>query len=237
MRADRVRARGAIIGATLGCWYAATLGTPQGWMNPGPALRPTRRDILAAAAASLAYTPLQAWASSAALPTSLQDIAWSEPKRRKTDLNTLADDFARAFQREQWGVNGRVLPRFFTDDFKFRDPDVSTTGLQEYAKGVAMILSGCTADVVDVQLLEQESAFVIRWRIAGTVNVPVPGIKIKPYIVSSTFGVNSGAGLVESEVDTFSVPTWDILLSAIFPDLPFLAPPEPPPIQSKYACW
>lgn len=32
----------------------------------------------------------------------------------------LADEFTRAFQRTQWGVNGRVEPKFFDDNFVFR---------------------------------------------------------------------------------------------------------------------
>ena len=35
-------------------------------------------------------------------------------------LRKLADDFTRAFQQTQWGVNGRVQPRFFDDSFVFR---------------------------------------------------------------------------------------------------------------------
>ena len=36
-------------------------------------------------------------------------------------MRQLADEFTRAFQRTQWGVNGRVEPRFFADAFVFRD--------------------------------------------------------------------------------------------------------------------
>lgn len=35
----------------------------------------------------------------------------------------------------------------------------------------------------DVQLFEPDR-FAIRWRIAGTANVPFPGLRIKPYIVT-----------------------------------------------------
>merc|ERR1712050_201713 len=131
----------------------------------------------------------------------------------------------------QWGVNGRVEPRFFDDAFVFRDPDVSTSGLQAYSKGTGTVLSGCRADAVRVKVINPES-FVIDWRIEGTANLPIPGLRIKPYIVSSTFTVNSD-GLVASEQDSFSIPSWDILLSAFAPWLPFLAPPEPP-VQSPY---
>ncbi|CAK0905628.1 unnamed protein product [Prorocentrum cordatum] len=144
----------------------------------------------------------------------------------------LADEFARAFQRSQWGVSGKVEPRFFADSFAFRDPDVSTKGLKEYASGTGTVLSNCRADVTEV-LVTGPSTFVIKWRIEGTANVPVPGLRIKPYIVISTFTVN-GDGLVDSETDAFSIPSWDILLSAVAPWLPFLAPEEPS-VQSPYA--
>ena len=32
----------------------------------------------------------------------------------------LTEEFTRAFQRTQWGVNGRVEPRYFSDSFVFR---------------------------------------------------------------------------------------------------------------------
>eukprot|EP00435_Cladocopium_sp_Y103_P013420 s5162_g3.t1 len=79
----------------------------------------------------------------------VNDIQWNEPKRKKTSLGNLADDFTRAFQQTQWGVNGRVQPRFFDDKFVFRDPDVTTNGLQEYSKGTGAVLSNCKADAID----------------------------------------------------------------------------------------
>ncbi|CAL1150859.1 unnamed protein product [Cladocopium goreaui] len=162
----------------------------------------------------------------------VSDIQWNEPKRKKTSLANLADDFTRAFQQTQWGVNGRVQPRFFDDKFVFRDPDVTTNGLQEYSKGTGAVLSNCKADAIDVTVKEPKQ-FAIRWRIAGTANVPFPGLKIKPYIVTSTFTVNDD-GLVDSETDSFSIPTWDLLLSAIAPWWPGLAEPTPP-LTSPYA--
>ena len=93
------------------------------------------------------------------------------------------------------------------------DPDVTTNGLQAYSKGTGAVLSNCEADAIDVRTLEPNQ-FAIRWRIAGTANVPFPGLRIKPYIapqlcgfkkfkelflkVTSTFTVNSD-GLVDSE--------------------------------------
>ena len=162
----------------------------------------------------------------------VKEIEWNEPKRSKTSLSKLADDFTRAFQQTQWGVNGRVQPRFFDDSFVFRDPDVTTNGLQAYSKGTGAVLSNCKADAIDVAVMEPNK-FAIRWRIAGTANVPFPGLKIKPYIVTSTFTVNED-GLVDSETDSFSIPTWDLLLSAIAPWWPGLAEPTPA-LTSPYA--
>ncbi|CAE7023068.1 unnamed protein product [Symbiodinium sp. CCMP2456] len=219
-RRPRIRLRLTLLAA-----LAALSAWSRNQLTPTFSRTPTSRRALLALAA-----PLPAAAAPAA--PALGDIPWDEPKRKKTPLPQLADEFTRAFQRTQWGVNGRVEPRYFSDGFVFRDPDVTTNGIREYAKGTGTVLSGCKADAVDVQIIEPDK-FAIRWRIEGTANVPFPGLKIKPYIVTSTFTVNEN-GLVDSETDAFSIPTWDILLSALSPGLPFLAPPEPP-VTSPFA--
>ncbi|CAE7636697.1 C42C1.13 [Symbiodinium necroappetens] len=218
-RLPRIRLRLALLAA-----LAALSAWSRNQLTPTFSRTPTSRRALLALAA-----PLPAAAAPA---PALGDIPWDEPKRKKTPLPQLAEEFTRAFQRTQWGVNGRVEPRYFSDSFVFRDPDVTTNGIREYAKGTGTVLSGCKADAVDVQIIEPDK-FAIRWRIEGTANVPFPGLKIKPYIVTSTFTVNEN-GLVDSETDAFSIPTWDILLSALTPGLPFLAPPEPP-VASPFA--
>lgn len=229
-----------VLATLLAAWCAFGSVSSRVWANPAAttdtaprhsdAHCPPRRVALALGGAAVAET----WgnAGSVQAAADLDGIRWNEPKRPKTAIAELAQEFTTAFQRTQWGVNGRVEPRFFSDDFVFRDPDVSTNGLQAYAQGTGTVLSGCRADAVDVTILD-ETSFTIRWRIEGTTTVPFGGVRIKPYIVSSKFTINKD-GLVDSETDSFSIPTWDILLSAFAPWLPFLAPPEPP-VQSPFA--
>lgn len=50
----------------------------------------------------------------------LQNLVSNVPINVNDGLRKLADDFTRAFQQTQWGVNGRVQPRFFDDSFVFR---------------------------------------------------------------------------------------------------------------------
>ena len=42
-------------------------------------------------------------------------------------------------------VTGKVMPQYFADDFLFKDPDVSLTGIKEYCVGVRKIFDQSTA--------------------------------------------------------------------------------------------
>ena len=59
-----------------------------------------------------------------------------------------------------------------------------------------------------------------------------PGIEIKPYIVYTDYLLSvakEDKGLIIFQEDRFSLPGYDIILSALFPFLrPILAPPAPP---------
>jgi len=55
-------------------------------------------------------------------------------------------------------------------------------------------------------------------RLSGNVNIAF-GLSIKPYIVYTDFVLDSESSLIMSQEDCFSIPSWDILLSALFPFL------------------
>ena len=67
------------------------------------------------------------------------------------------------------------------------------------------------------------------WRLSGRVQIG-PGLPIKPYIVYTDFTVDPETGLCIFQEDRFSIPGWDILVSAIFPFLvgKVTAPPAEP---------
>ena len=57
-----------------------------------------------------------------------------------------------------------------------------------------------------------------------------PGLTVKPYIVYTDYTVNPETGLLVSQEDRFSIPGWDIFLSALFPFLigKLTSAPAPP---------
>ena len=126
-------------------------------------------------------------------------------------------------------MTGLVLPELFADDFAFQDPDVSLTGIQSYAAGVRRLFSSSSrAEVISCSLDPQDTTLIsVAWRLSGQVNIG-PGITIKPYVVETDLRLRPSDGLIVFQEDRFSIPSWDILLSAFAPWLPFLAPPAPP---------
>ena len=64
------------------------------------------------------------------------------------------------------------------------------------------------------------------WRLSGGVNIGPLGLDIKPYVVTTTLRTSDADGLVVYQEDQFSLPGWDILLSALLPQLRML--PLPP---------
>ncbi|CAM9928265.1 unnamed protein product [Discosporangium mesarthrocarpum] len=149
-----------------------------------------------------------------------------------TEMASLLED---GLKQHGWFVTGRVDASLFSEDFYFSDPQVSLTGVEQYAEGVAKLFdqeeSRC--DVIRVSVSEakglgagESSIIVVEWRLAGRVNLPFQP-QIKPYIVTTTFETDS-EGLLSTQKDEFSIATWDILLNALFPGNPFGAPPAPP---------
>ena len=51
-------------------------------------------------------------------------VDWDQPKT-PLPLGELAQALDRGLRDREWFVTGKVLPEYFSDDFKFEDPDVS----------------------------------------------------------------------------------------------------------------
>lgn len=148
----------------------------------------------------------------------LDSIDWSCRKRKKTSLRRLSDDLCRALKQREWFVTGNVDPKFFSNDFYFQDPDVATAGgVEVYARGVAKIFSpGTRAEVIKSEVDDGANTLTVTWRIEGRVSIGPRGLPIKPFLVFSDLTVDEN-GLITSQQDRFSIPGWDIFLSAIFP--------------------
>jgi len=158
------------------------------------------------------------------------EIDFAVSKRKKMPLNRLAQELEKALQRSEWFVTGRVDPSFFSENFSFEDPDVKVKGIEDYAKGVNKIFDQETsrAEVIETTVKSANNTITVTWRLEGKVNVG-PGLRIKPYLVYTDFGVDPKSGLIVSQLDRFSIPSYDILLSAFFPFLAtFLTPPAAP---------
>lgn len=175
----------------------------------------------------------------------IDEIDWMAEKRRISSIESLVEQITPSLCAREWFVTGNIDPSFFSDDFVFEDPDVKVKGVREYAIGVRKIFDQAVsrAEVmsVDINSREQkdgeeeekeEHSFTVTWRLSGRVNIGF-GLNIKPYIIYTDFTVssrdNSNNLIIVSQVDRFSIPGYDILLSALFPFLiPFLTPPAPP---------
>ena len=152
------------------------------------------------------------------------DVDWDKAKT-PLPLGELAEALDRGLRANEWFVTGRVLPELFADDFKFEDPDVSLTGIQNYAEGVARLFGAdARCEVIACQPRGEEIA--VDWRLSGSVRVG-PGATIKPYVVHTTFRVRDG--LVVFQEDAFSIPGWQILLGVLLPGLPI--PEAAPPVE------
>jgi hypothetical protein len=96
------------------------------------------------------------------------------------------------------------------------------------AAGVRKLFDQATSKVELISVTPQPAgqAIVVTWRLEGRVNLPFKP-KIKPYVVTTTLGVDPSSGLINSQVDEFSVPGWDLLLSILLGE-GFGAKPAPP---------
>ena len=170
----------------------------------------------------------------------LNTIQWNAPKRKKArSLSVRAMEIEKALTEKEWFVTGNVDPTYFSDAFAFQDPDVKLVGVENYARGVNKIFSqqDSRAEIIAARVNETvANTITVTWRLEGTVKVG-PGLKIKPFVVYSDFLVNESDGLIVFQLDRFSNPGYDILLSALFPFLigKTLLPPAPPVSELKAA--
>ena len=166
-------------------------------------------------------------------------IDWDAPKIGKVPLETLAQALDAELYASEWFVTGRVNPRYFSDLFRFQDPDVKVTGIRAYAQGVRKIFNQptCRAEIISTTVAastnnnnNNTNTITCTWRLSGKVDIG-PGLTIKPYIVYTDFTIDAETGLIVFQEDRFDLPGWDILLSAFFPFLigKLTADPAPAP--------
>ena len=162
-------------------------------------------------------------------------------KINKLPLSKLAKVLEQSLMKREWFVTGLADPQFFSEDFQFEDPDVKVSGLEEYCKGVQKIFNQeiSRAEVIRVTVNDttitknnnKKMMITVLWRLSGGVNLAF-GLMIKPFLVRTDFIVSPISGLIISQKDSFSIPGYDILLSALLPaslwEIPFLAPPAAP---------
>ena len=171
-----------------------------------------------------------------------RDIDWDAPKINKVPLEKLAQALDAELYEKEWFVTGNVNPRYFSESFRFQDPDVQVTGIRKYAEGVRKIFNQETAraEIIATTVSTEKKPNIITctWRLSGKVDIGPGGLTIKPYIVWTDFTVDEETGLVVFQEDRFDLPGWDILLSALFPFLigkltaepaPAPEPRDPPP--------
>eukprot|EP00614_Pseudopedinella_elastica_P012284 CAMPEP_0172610638 /NCGR_PEP_ID=MMETSP1068-20121228/30412_1 /TAXON_ID=35684 /ORGANISM="Pseudopedinella elastica, Strain CCMP716" /LENGTH=396 /DNA_ID=CAMNT_0013414397 /DNA_START=267 /DNA_END=1457 /DNA_ORIENTATION=+ len=170
-------------------------------------------------------------------PDPLQSIDWDEPKAKGLRIEKLTERLDKGLREREWFVTGMVLPELFDDNFFFQDPDVKLAGIQKYGEGVRRLFDqemsraeviSCAVNSEADPTADATGVITVEWRLSGRVNLGPVGLAIKPYIVTTDLHVSGSTGLVIFQEDKFSIPPWDILLSAVAPGLPFLAPPAPP---------
>ncbi|KAJ1460070.1 hypothetical protein M885DRAFT_612711 [Pelagophyceae sp. CCMP2097] len=155
------------------------------------------------------------------------DAKWIVPKRPARSLDAMVNTLRKELSAREWFVTGDVLPELFADDFYFEDPDVKLSGIRNYAEGVARLFDAdsCRVEIITCTADRDFGTVDVAWRLSGRVKVGF-GLNLKPYVVATELRVKDG--LVTFQRDRFANPSSDILLSALAPWLPFLAPPAPP---------
>lgn len=69
------------------------------------------------------------------------------------------------------------------------------------------------AELITVTADPTARQVIVTWRLEGRVNLPFKP-KIKPYVVTTYLGLDD-EGLICSQLDKFSVPGYDLLLSIV----------------------
>ena len=138
-------------------------------------------------------------------------------------LSTLALILDYELSNTEWFVTGLVNPAYFSPQFQFIDPDVKLSGIEEYARGVRTIFDQQTSRAQIVSCVVNTTipnTITVTWRLSGRVNIGPLGLPIKPYICYTDFTIDTNnSGLIIKQEDTFDIPGWDIVLSALFPFL------------------
>ena len=173
-----------------------------------------------------------------------------KPIKSENNLLQLIKVLGAEIKQKEWFVTGYVNPIFFSNNFKFEDPDVKVSGIKSYAQGVNKIFkqdSNTRAEIINITdstnlfkksyiskfpvTISDIKVITITWRLSGSVNIGKNGLKIKPYIVYTDYIIDTENGLIIFQKDRFAIPGYDIILSALFPFLiewKFLSPPCPP---------
>lgn len=170
------------------------------------------------------------------VPTIADSIDWQMKKRPRTSFERLASDLQKSLTEREWFVTGNVDPKFFDSDFKFQDPDVKVNGIEQYARGVNKLFDQKSTRGQIISCVVNSAipdTITVTWRLEGRVNLGPKGVAIKAFICTSDLLVNPKTGLIIFQEDKFSIPGWDIILSAFVPWLPFLAPSAPPVMTQK----
>jgi hypothetical protein len=156
---------------------------------------------------------------------------WKPPP--SVDIEFFASVLDAELYEREWFVTGYVNPIYFDDErFVFQDPDVTLNGIEEYARGVFKLFDQKTsqADILSTQVnYDVPDTITCTWRLSGKVNLGPAGISIKPYIVYTDFFIDTDTMLIVRQEDRFSLPQWDILLSAFFPFLNGIVTAKPAP--------
>lgn len=164
------------------------------------------------------------------LPAALAAIKWDAPKVPERNLERNARRLEKALTSAEWFVTGQVQPALFSEDFVFKDPDVTLSGVRAYAAGVNRLFDqrSSRAEIARVTVCKPSTVEVV-WRLSGGVTIGPLALNLKPYVVYTDLVVDA-RGLIVYQEDRFSIPSWDILLSALLPVLRPLLAPEAPPI-------
>jgi len=167
----------------------------------------------------------------------LANIDFGGPKlQQKLDLEKLACVLDSELYHSEWFVTGKVNPIYFSESFVFEDPDVKLQGIEAYARGVNKLFDQeCSrAEILSTVVNpEKPNTITCTWRLSGRADIG-PGLDIKPYIVYSDFTVDADSGLIVFQEDRFALPSWDILLSSLFPFLIGTLTAAPaPPVQAR----
>ena len=161
----------------------------------------------------------------------LADIDWESPKARGLSTEQMAGRIDTGLRERGWFVTGRGMPELFSDSFRFSDPDVQLDGYEPYCRQVRRLFNQETSAMeVVCAAATGPRAITVVWRLSGGVNLGAFGVAIKPYVVTTTLETDAD-GLVSAQEDHFSIPGYDILLSALLPPLRPLLQPEAPPVS------